>query len=238
MTDFDLEPEVKPYLKYSAFAHAAMAIAFLWTANHNFAPQGQVYRIDFIGPSAGIMNRELESAAAAQKAKAERAVAAKPSPMTKADDFTRRAKHHRTLLPRPSVLGDNSSEPEEKPAPAEKGPAQEAPAPAGQNAGGTASADVMDMPNFPYPWYITQVRTALWNQWSSGIPAEAGEAMVSFTIMREGKVVDLRIESSSGDRGFDRSALGAVQAAAPFPPLPREFTDSFLKVHVKFSTQQ
>ena len=58
--------------------------------------------------------------------------------------------------------------------------------------------------------------------------------MIVFTIMRSGKTVDFKVESSSGDDGFDYEALSAAQEAAPFPPLPRGFMDPFLKIHVSF----
>jgi TonB family protein len=88
------------------------------------------------------------------------------------------------------------------------------------------------MPNFPYPWYISQVRANLWNQWSSRMPAEEGLAVVVFTIMPDGSLVDIRIEESSGDPNFDLAAMASARDAGPFPPLPTGFDEAFLKVHV------
>ena len=64
------------------------------------------------------------------------------------------------------------------------------------------------------------------------MPKQAGEAIVVFTLLPTGQMVDLRIESSSGDPGFDLAALGSVKDASPYPPLPRGFAEPFLKIHV------
>ena len=89
-----------------------------------------------------------------------------------------------------------------------------------------------DMPNFPYPWYIAQVRSALWAHWSQRMPHEKGGCTVVFTLLRNGAVTDLRTEDSSGDGSFDLAAMGAVQDAGPYPALPSGFPDPFLKIHV------
>ncbi len=94
-----------------------------------------------------------------------------------------------------------------------------------------------DMPNFPYPWYIIQLRASLWAQWLARMPKEAGQCVVVFTLIPNGSVVDLRTEESSSDSSFDLTALSAVQDAAPYPPLPRGFSEPFLKIHVTLKSQ-
>jgi TonB family protein len=90
------------------------------------------------------------------------------------------------------------------------------------------------MPDFPYPWYLAGVRSALWDKWSQRMPDLAGECGVAFDILRDGRAVDVTVESSSGEGGFDYAAMTAVQEAAPFPPLPSGMKERFLKVHVRF----
>lgn len=102
---------------------------------------------------------------------------------------------------------------------------------------GSAAGIATDMPNFPYPWYISQVRQMLWAAWQKRMPAESGEGVVVFSIMRNGAFTDLRMESSSGDASFDEAALDAVQAAAPFPALPSDFGESFLKIHLTLKSE-
>ena len=226
-----LDGEFKSCLKYSAALHAGLVLAFAFLMGRSAASSNQVYRIDFIGPTPGIINRDIEAAEKKAAAKTAASASRRPPPQTDRDAFSRKRRH--APLPRPSVL----SSIEEKPPAAAQVPERPA-TPDAQGGAGPANASVSaDMPNFPYPWYISQVRGALWNHWSSRMPRGGGEAMAEFTILRNGAVTDLRVESSSGEKTFDDTAVSAVQDAAPFPPLPRGFAESFLKIHVRFTSQ-
>ena len=81
------------------------------------------------------------------------------------------------------------------------------------------------MPNFPYPWYITQVRVSLWNQWTKSMSSFHGDCTIIFSIMPNGSVVDVRTEDSSGDSAFDLAAASAAQDAAPFRLSRKVFTN-------------
>ena len=61
---------------------------------------------------------------------------------------------------------------------------------------------------------------------------------VAFTILRNGVVKDVEIEQSSGNEIYDRAARRAVEYSAPLPPLPREFEEPDLRVHVKFNLKR
>lgn len=89
--------------------------------------------------------------------------------------------------------------------------------------------------DFPYPWYITQVRASLWNEWSKRMPTSGEVACVAvFKITQNGKIKDLEIEKSSGNKLFDFAASASVQSAADFPPLPEDYKEDELTVHVEF----
>ncbi|MBO7605191.1 MAG: TonB family protein, partial [Elusimicrobiaceae bacterium] len=79
--------------------------------------------------------------------------------------------------------------------------------------------------NFPYPWYITQVRNALWTSWQKTKPKnDRGlSALVSFNIDRNGAVFQVQIEKSSRDEAYDYAAMSAVKNSDPYPPLPEGF---------------
>ena len=230
----------------SAAGHAAFLLAFAWLARGRWAGAPEIYTIDFIGATAGILNRSLDPAAPrgappVDKGRSplpESASAAKPAPMKDPDAFNLgKAKRP---LPRPSLL-QNWRDVKDwmKEAPPAR-PAKSLPTPAaGATGGGSDGGPSIsaDMPNFPYPWYLTTVRSALWDRWAERMPPAGGECRVVFTILRDGGVVDLRAESSSGDGGLDYAALSAVKEASPFPPLPRGFRDPFLKVHVSFRSE-
>jgi len=96
-----------------------------------------------------------------------------------------------------------------------------------------------DFANFPYPWYITQVRNSLWVEWEKRRPAgNILSAMVSFAIARDGKIKNLRTERSSGDDSFDFAATSAVINAGPFAPLPMYYEKDELTITVEFKQEK
>jgi protein TonB len=74
------------------------------------------------------------------------------------------------------------------------------------------------------PDWITQVAAKLAS--NKRYPPEArddkGEAIVAFTVDRQGGVHNVRITRSSGSRVLDRETLALVQRAQPLPPPPPE----------------
>lgn len=225
-------PELKPYLTYSLGAHVALAVVAARLISSASVASAPVYTIDFVGPSTTIISSVGPSSS---QAAAQSAAAAKPPPDVQPDEFSTKKRHEHAALPRPSLLRgyrqDEAPQEEEKPVAQAKTGSNPS---AGADASGTpGDASVSaDMPNFPYPWYIAQVRAALWAQWSRRMPKERGECVVVFTLLPDGRVTDLRTEDSSGDGSFDLTALGSVQDAGPYPALPKGFSEPFLKIHV------
>jgi protein TonB len=88
-----------------------------------------------------------------------------------------------------------------------------------------------------FAWYRASVTSALYSNWRrpilSGIH-DPIETSVAFEIMRDGTVVNLRIEISSGAPSLDRSALRAVTDASPLPPLPAQWRESRLDAQFVF----
>jgi TonB family protein len=58
---------------------------------------------------------------------------------------------------------------------------------------------------------------------------------IQFAISRDGDVPKLVIANSSGFEAFDRAAVAGVSASNPFPPLPREFQGSEVRLQFTFS---
>ncbi|MGO8917381.1 MAG: energy transducer TonB, partial [Stellaceae bacterium] len=52
---------------------------------------------------------------------------------------------------------------------------------------------------------------------------QQGQLVVSFTILRDGTVLDPRIEHSSGFPLLDAAALQMLRDASPVPPLPQSY---------------
>lgn len=222
-----------PYLYRSFAAHGAVLAALALLGGRAAVKADKVYTIDFVGAT----SIQSAGAAASTKATTVEPVAAKPAPQADPDDWASgNRKGGRFALPRPSLLkGWKDAAP--------VAPQAAAPAPssaAGPAASGVPGGDAgvaTDLPNFPYPWYISQIRLMLFNAWQKRMPGGGGEGVVVFSILRNGNPTDLRMSSTSGDAAFDAAALESVQAAAPFPALPSGFAEPFLKIHLSLRSQ-
>lgn len=226
---------LKPYLARSTGLHAVVLIAAALYVPSALKKADKVYMIDFVGGPPVIQSAGPATPETARAADPE---PARPAQQAEADTFATK-KHGAIALPRPSLLRgwtDRKAPPKPSLAPGTEtsvGPA------AGAAAGmpGDAAGVATDLPNFPYPWYISQVRQMLWAAWRRRMPAASGEGVVVFAIVRNGAFTDLRMESSSGDAAFDEAAIEAVQAAAPFPALPSDFGEPFLKIHLTLKSE-
>jgi TonB family protein len=106
----------------------------------------------------------------------------------------------------------------------------EGPGGPGYGAGGLA--------NFPYTYYLNIITDRVSSNWFSSLvdPGLSGnfQTIIYFRIEKSGQVSDVKIEQSSGVTPLDLSAVRAVKASAPFPPLPREYEDAYLGIHLIF----
>lgn len=97
----------------------------------------------------------------------------------------------------------------------------------------------LDSSQFPYIYYLRVLKNKIYENWSPPVVEDATEKLqdvvIQFKILKNGEIVDSRIEKSSGIGFFDQSALRAVILASPLPPLPEEFEEEFLGVHLGFS---
>ncbi len=223
--------DLKPYLRYSAALHAGLALLLILALMRAKAPMNGVYTIEVVGPAPSIQENQGAQAAKASAPAAAKAPAGHMEEHKSRPEFSRRSRHE--ALPAPSLLQGYQDVSASKPAQESAAPeVQSAPA-AGASVPGSVS---MQLSDFPYPWYISQIRMALWRQWSAQMPSGNGSSVVVFSILPDGHITDLRTEQSSGDAGFDLTALGAVQDAAPFPPLPTGFKKPFLTIHLTLTS--
>jgi TonB family protein len=95
---------------------------------------------------------------------------------------------------------------------------------------------------FPYAYYVDLLRSRISSSWYSSLvaPGLKGKyvAGVYFVVQRDGAISDLRLENSSGIASLDLSARRAVENAAPFAPLPPDFTSQYLVVHFEFEWEK
>jgi len=105
--------------------------------------------------------------------------------------------------------------------------------------GGAEKTVQASFTNFPYPWYITQVRNALWTTWQKYKPKSGRglSSIISFNIDRNGAVFEVQLEKSSGDDAYDYSALNSARDSGPYPALPADFKKEILTVTVEFKQE-
>ncbi len=103
---------------------------------------------------------------------------------------------------------------------------------------GSGLADQIGLSNFPYQYYLEIIMDRVSGSWFTSLvtPNLSGnfQTTVFFKIYKNGSISDLKVEESSGVQSLDLSALRAVQNASPFPPLPKEYEDAFLGIHLIF----
>ncbi len=105
---------------------------------------------------------------------------------------------------------------------------------------GSQTEVAVDAPTFPFSYYLSAIERKVSENWLSAQGGRDGgvACVVYFKLSRNGRVSDLRVETSSGNAHFDRSALRAIRSADPFPPLPRAFGESWLGIHFTFTQKK
>jgi TonB family protein len=102
----------------------------------------------------------------------------------------------------------------------------------GQAGGGS----YLDVANFCCPEYIQRMSDQIHENWQPQ-PNFSGQAIVKFTIQRDGKIIDVSLEKSSGSVGPDLTAQRAIIMTKQLTPLPAQFTNPTLTVHLSFVYQ-
>lgn len=231
------------YLALSGGLHVLAALFLLLLLAPSAKKASATYTIDFIGSGKVVATTGQEAAAPkAPKAAVQAPAPAKdaapaPAPKTSKKAYAskseisakkqpaKKAAAKPAPLAAPSVLDDENSSSSGASAAKE-----------GEFAGGNIQTDFA---NFPYPWYITQVRNSLWIEWEKRRPAgNTLSALVSFAIARDGKIKNLQVDRKSGDDTFDFAASSAVINAGPFAPLPMYYEKDELTVSVEFKQEK
>jgi protein TonB len=174
------------------------------------------------------------------------AAPAEPAPVAKAKPVIE--KPSEKILPSAKALPEpkKPAKPEKsKPAvgavKALPGPALDLPSAAGAANGATSGAGIsfgasvtsFDA-DFPFAYYVEQLLSLIGANWFKPESAEGTNCVVSFRVLRSGQVTDVKVDSTSGVSYYDRAAARAVYAANPLPPLPPDYRNDSLGVHLKF----
>ncbi|MFN7994837.1 MAG: TonB family protein [Bryobacteraceae bacterium] len=89
--------------------------------------------------------------------------------------------------------------------------------------------------------YLLQVLASVRRNWFAVMPESArvgrlrGKVEIQFAISREGSVPKLVIVLPSGAEALDRAAVAGISASNPFPPLPKEFSGSVIRLQFTFA---
>jgi TonB family protein len=106
------------------------------------------------------------------------------------------------------------------------------------SGGGAANSPAFtDYANFCCPAYLTQMTDMVRRNWTQNQGA-AGQVQVKFTIARDGRLSNVVVEKPSNISLLDLESQRAVLKTAQLPPLPPEFTESTLTVHLVFDYQR
>lgn len=94
---------------------------------------------------------------------------------------------------------------------------------------------------FPYPEYLRNLVSQIYRRWARPAGNASLQAEVSFVILRDGTVKDIKLIASSKSYSFDIEAEGAVEEAAnakAFGPLPAGYPADYLQIGFLFSPRR
>ncbi|MBE0460788.1 MAG: TonB C-terminal domain-containing protein [Candidatus Aminicenantes bacterium] len=108
----------------------------------------------------------------------------------------------------------------------------------GSGGFGSAYSSQIGLSNFPFTYYLQVIADKISSNWfKSQLSSQVTEGLhttVYFKIYSSGQISDIKIEESSGMRALDLSALRAIHSSVPFPPLPKEYEEEYLGIHLIF----
>jgi TonB family protein len=97
---------------------------------------------------------------------------------------------------------------------------------------GLGSKLQVDATNFCCPEYLEQMVAAIKTKWNQS-QALTGTVTMKFTIQKNGTLTEIQVERPSFDV-LNNESLHALQTTAKIPPLPAQYPNSTLTVHLAF----
>jgi TonB family protein len=91
---------------------------------------------------------------------------------------------------------------------------------------------------FNYSYYLNILLSKIAQNWNNPYKNKdiILKSVVYFEVDDNGLISNIRIEVNSGDKIYNESTIRAVAVTKKLPPLPEEFFDDYLKVHLEFLT--
>ena len=91
-----------------------------------------------------------------------------------------------------------------------------------------------------YPWYVESMRRRISQSWMQNTidpsvrTARVAHSVVTFRIYRDGTVKNISLNTSSGNRSMDDSSTRAMLSIDKLPPLPADYSGSYIDVTFDF----
>jgi TonB family protein len=103
----------------------------------------------------------------------------------------------------------------------------------GLTTGGGGTGGYLDVANFCCPEYLGTMIQLIQRNWNSRQQVQ-GETLMKYVIQRDGRLTDIEVERSSGYFALDQNSQRALLLTRQLPPLPPQFTEPTLTVHLIF----
>lgn len=205
----------------------AGAAAFLIVGVTPPEPTPPVYAVELVAAPAPTERRRL-APEAVPTPPAEEPAPVQSTPPEPAED----------AVPEPEPVQREPQDPDREPAPETLAPME--PLPGEQPSTGTDVANIKTPGlEFPYPEYLRNIVNQVYRRW--GARNRPLRAEVSFLILRDGSIREIRFVRRSGNFAFDLEAQGAIEAAAnagAFGPLPDGWPSDVLQISFFFEPRQ
>jgi periplasmic protein TonB len=206
----------------TVLVHAAFA-GFLFSQVKASTAGPQVYKVDLVAAPAPTERKRVATEATP------RPPVEKPAP----------------VKPKPTPPPKKPAPPQPKPppttTPSEPTPPTQAPVKPIEGETPSTGTDVATVKtpglDFPYPEYLRNIVSEVYQRWDRQDARQNSFAEVSFLILRDGSIRDVRFVTRSGSFAFDLSAQGAIEAAGnagAFGPLPDGWDSDVLPVSFYF----
>jgi outer membrane biosynthesis protein TonB len=114
--------------------------------------------------------------------------------------------------------------------------------PVGRRGPAAPGVDILsDTMGVDFNPYLQKIIREIYYTWLPLIPEEArpplnkqGETQIRFTILPDGTIGGMTLESSSHDDAINRSSWGSITGVGKFPPLPKEFHGPNLELRIHY----
>lgn len=106
----------------------------------------------------------------------------------------------------------------------------------GLSSGGGGTSGTLEVANFCCPEYLTGMAASIKSNWNNQ-QGSTGRTHLRFVIQKDGRIVDITVEESSGVETLDFYARRAL-LLTKLPPLPAGYSEAALAVHLYFEYQR